>query len=102
MPHVTTCSVTSCVHHALHARRQAVCPYVNVADQKLVMDMPFTSAELYLRKITASHFSTLNTKIANQDMLKRILIAMYNENKADFNEKFMICAEESVGPLYKQ
>ena len=53
-------------------------------------------------KITASHFSTLNTKFANQNMLKRILIAMLNENKADWNENFRICAEEPIAPLYKQ
>ena len=58
-------------------------------------------AELYLRKETASHFSTLNMKIANQNMLKTTLITMHNENKADCNENFRITAEESVGPLYK-
>ena len=52
-------------------------------------------------KLTASHFSTLNTKIANQNMLKRILIAMHNENKVNCNENFRICAEEPVVPLYK-
>ena len=66
------------------------------------MDMPFTQAERYLSKITASHFSTLNTDFANQNVLKRILIAMLNENKADSNENFRICAEEPVAPLYKQ
>ena len=76
-------------------------PYVNVACQKLLMDMPFAPAKQYLSKLTASHFSTLNMKIANQNMLKRILIAMDNENKADCNENFRICAEELVGPLYK-
>ena len=65
------------------------------------MDMLFLQAELYLSKITASHFSTLNTKIANQNMLKRILIAMLNENMAVSNENFRICSEESVAPLYK-
>ena len=65
------------------------------------MDMPFMQAEQYLSKITASHFSTLNTKIANQNVLKRILIAMLNENTADLNENFRICSEESVVPLYK-
>ena len=39
------------------------------------MDVLFAQAERYLSKITASHFSTLNTKIANQNVLKRILIA---------------------------
>ena len=65
------------------------------------MDVPFTQAEQYLLRLTASHFSTLNMKIAHQNMLKRILIAMHNENKADCNENFRICAEEPVAPLYK-
>ena len=101
MPHVTTHAVTSCMHCMAHACRQASCPYVNVMCQKLLMHTPFMPAELYLTKYTASHFSTLNMKIANQNVLKRILIAMHNENKADCNENFRICAEESVGPLYK-
>ena len=40
-------------------------------------------------------------QISNQNMLERILIAMLNENEADSNESFRICAEESVGHLYK-
>ena len=67
----------------------------------LLMDVLFTQAERYLSKITTSHFSTLNTKFANQNVLKRILIAMLNKNKADCNENFRICAEEPVAPLYK-
>ena len=94
MPHVTTCAMTPCVHHTVHAHRQASHPYENVACQKLLMDMPFVPAKLYLIKLTASHFSTLNMRIT-------ILIAMHNENKANYNENFRICAEESVGPLYK-
>ena len=66
------------------------------------MDTPLMPAELFLIKLTTSHFSTLNTKIANQNMLKTIHIAMHNENKAGCNEKFRICAEESIGPLYKR
>ena len=65
------------------------------------MDMLFAQAEQYLSKITASHFSTLNMNFANWNVLKRILIAMLNENKADSNENFRICAEEPVAPLYK-
>ena len=64
------------------------------------MDMPFAQAKQYLSKITASHFSTLNMEIASQNMLKRILIVMRNENQADSNENFRICAEEPVAPLY--
>ena len=66
------------------------------------MDMPFTQAEQHLSKITASHFITLKTDFANQNMLKRILIAMLNKNKDDWNENFRICAEEPVAPLYKR
>ena len=101
MPCVTAHSVTSCAHRMVHARRQAGHLYVNMACQKLLMDMQFVPAELYLTKLTASHFSTLNMEIANQNMLKMILIPMHNENKADCNENFRICAEESIGCLYK-
>ena len=66
------------------------------------MDVLFVQAERYLSKLTASHLSTLNTKIANQNVLKRILIAMLNENKADSNENFKICSEAPVAPLYRQ
>ena len=76
-------------------------PYVYVACQDLLMDMLFTQAERYLSKLTASHFGTLNMKFANQNVLERILITMRNENKADCNENFRICAEEPVAPLYK-
>ena len=65
------------------------------------MDVLFVQAEQYLSKISASHFNTLNTKIANQNMLKRILIAMLNENTADSKENFRICSEASVAPLYR-
>ena len=65
------------------------------------MDMPLMQAEQYLSKITASDFSTLNMKIANQNMVKWILIAMHNKNKAVCNENFRICAEEPIAPLYK-
>ena len=102
MPCATACAVMSCAHHVVHACRQVSCPYENVACQKLLMDMMFMPAELYLIKLTTSHFSTPNMRIANQDVLKTILIAMHNKNKADYNENFRICAEESVGPMYKQ
>ena len=65
------------------------------------MDVLFLQAKQYLSELTASYFSTLNMDFANRNMLKRILIAMLNENKADCNENFRICAEEPVAPLYK-
>ena len=101
MPRVTARAVTSYVHRAVCARRQAIRHYINVARQKLLMDMPCVPAKQYLSKLTASCFSTLNLKIANWNMLKRILIAMYNENEADCNENLRICAEEPVAPLDK-
>ena len=66
------------------------------------MDVLFAQAERHISKLTASHFRTLNTKIANQNVLKRILIAMLNENKADTKENFRICAEEPIEPVYKR
>ena len=66
------------------------------------MDVLFAQAEQYLSKLTASNFSTLNVDFTNQNMLKRILIAMLNENKADWNENFRICAEEPVASMFKQ
>ena len=45
MPFVTTCAVTSCMHHMAHAHRQASCPYENMAHQKLLMDTPFVQAQ---------------------------------------------------------
>ena len=65
------------------------------------MDVPFAQAELYLLKLTASHFTTQNMRIANQNMLKRILIAMLNENTAKLNENLRIGEKESIEPLYK-
>ena len=65
------------------------------------MDVPLAQAKQYLSKLTASHFGTLNTKFANQNVLERILIAMHNKNKANCNENFRICAEDPVAPLYK-
>ena len=52
------------------------------------MDVPFVQAKLYLTKLTVSHFNTLNMKIASQNVLERILIAMLNENTAVSNENF--------------
>ena len=66
------------------------------------MDVPFAQAKRYLSKLTASHFGTLNMRIANQNILKRILIAMPNENNADSNGNFKICSEEPMAPLYKR
>ena len=90
-----------CASHGM--RMQASWPpYVYVACQKLLMDVPFVQDKQYLSRITVSHFSTLNMKFANRNMLKRIFIAMHNDNEANCNEDFRICAEEPVAPLYKR
>ena len=91
----------------MHASRSAHTqasqpPYVYVVCQELLMDMMFVQAKRYLSKLTTLHFRTLNVDFANQNVLERILIAMLNKNKADWNENFRICAEEPVAPLYKQ
>ena len=39
-------------------------PYVYMAHQELLMDVPFAQAEQYLSIITTSHFTTLNTDFA--------------------------------------
>ena len=64
------------------------------------MDMTFAQAQLYISKLTASHFGTLNMRCANQNVLERILIAMLNDNMAKSNENIRIGAEESVAPMY--
>ena len=46
-----------------------------------------TSRTIFI-KITASHFNDVNMKIANQNVLERIFIAMLNENMAVSNENF--------------
>ena len=59
------------------------------------------TSQMIFIKIIHLTFSTPNTKIVNQNVLKRIPIAMHNENKAHCNENFRISAEEPVAPLYK-
>ena len=50
------------------------------------MDMLIAQDELYLSKLSAKQFGPhLSMRIAEQNMLKRIPIAMQNENKADCN-----------------
>ena len=98
VPHVQ--SHHACITRRVHAGKPATLCICGMPG--LLMDVPFMQAKQYLSKLTASHFSTLNTKFANQNVLERILIAMLNENKADWNENFRICAEEPIVPLYKQ
>ena len=80
---------------------QASQPPLLICGMQEINYLLFMPAEQHLLKLTISHFNTLNMKIANQNMLKRILIAMQDEHKANCNENFRICSEESIGPLYK-
>ena len=94
MPHVIAHAMTSCTQCAMHTCRHAGChPYDYVVHQNLLTDLPFTPAESYISKLTTSHFNTLKTQIANQNMLVMLLIAMQDENKADCNENFRMCRE---------
>ena len=90
-----------CALHGMHTQASQP-PYIYVVHQELLMDVPFAQAKQYISKLSTSHLSTLNMDFSNWNVLKRILIAMLNENKADCNENFRICAEEAVAPLYKQ
>ena len=97
------CTCSDVMRTLCGARTQASWPpYVYMVRRELLMDVPFAQSEQYLSKITASHFSTLDTKFANWNVLNRILIAMHNENKANCNENFRICGEEPVAPLYNR
>ena len=87
MPRVTARAVTPCAHHAARACMQAGRPKYTWRARNYLWTC-FAQAELYLPKITASHCNALNTKIANQSVLERILIAMLNENTAVSNENF--------------
>ena len=102
MSRVTAHAMMSCMHCEACTCRQAGHLYMNVGCQKLLMDILYASAEQYLSKLTASHFSTLNTKDANQNVQKWILFPMHNKNEANCNKHLRICAEEPVAPLYKR
>ena len=54
------------------------------------MCLPFMQAKGLLLKLTTSHFNSLNTKYVNETMMKRILITMHDEKKANSNENFRI------------
>ena len=89
MPHVTACAMMSCMHRVAHTRRQAGHP------------MYTWHARNYLWKCHSCRPNDIQD-FANRNVLKRILIAMLNENKDDWNENFRICTEEPIAHLYKQ
>ena len=49
----------------------------------LLIGIPFMPTKGHLLKLTTSHFCTQNNENAKQNMMKRILIAMGNKNKAN-------------------
>ena len=61
---------------------------------KLLIGILFTPAEHPLLKLSASHFYNLITKNANENMMKKILIAGANEKKGDSNENFWTYCQE--------
>ena len=98
MPRVTTCAVMSCTHHTHAGKLATLCI---CGTPGITYGHAIHASQMIFIKITTSHFSSLNMKIANQNVPKRILIAMHNKNKAVCNENFRICAEEPIAPLYK-
>ena len=49
MPSVTACAVTSCVHCAAHARRQAGCPYINMVAEITYGHAMCTSRMIFIK-----------------------------------------------------
>ena len=96
MPRVTACAMMSCTHCAARTHRQAGHPMYMWCARNYLWPCHLRRLKYIYQKITASHFSTLNMDFANQNVLKRILIAMHNENKADWNENFRICAARTT------
>ena len=66
----------SCTHHATCACWQASHPSVLKMCCKIFIHLLFTQAKGLLLELTASHFNSLNTKFANENMMKKILITV--------------------------
>ena len=60
------------------------------------------ASQTILIKINHHTFEHPKYENCKPECAKKVLIAMHNENKANCNENFRICAEEPVAPLYKQ
>ena len=61
----------------------------------------WTGVQALLLKLTASHFWVLIIENANENMPNMILIALHNENTADFNENLMANSLTAIELLYK-
>ena len=101
MPHVVT--------HATNAN-DIMCASSMASRPSLdIFDMPEITywhaihvSKMTSTKIYSSTFSYLNNENANENVLKRILIAMDNENQADFNDNFKTYSQEPIAHMYKQ
>ena len=88
MPCVTAHAVTSCMHRATCACRQASHHMYTWCSRNYLWMCHSRKPNDTYQKIATSHIRTVNMKIANQNVLKMILIAMHNKNKAIGNENF--------------
>ena len=105
MSHVVTCAMNTndVMHISHHMHTPALShPLVFMMHQKLLTGMLLAYAEQLLLKLTTSHFHTLNNENENENVMKRILTAMHNESKANFNENFRAFSQEPIAHLYKQ
>ena len=68
---------------------------------KFALCLLLMPAETILLKLNASHFPTLNHENANKNKMKKILIAVSNENKADFKEDLRVYSQEPIDWMYK-
>ena len=101
LSHVLQTLMMSCVHHATCMHWQAGHPYIIRMHQKILMHLPFAQAKQFLLKLTTSYSDSSNEDYANKNVMKIILIAVYNENKVNYNENFRTYPQESIGCLYK-
>ena len=80
MPHVVACAMNTndVMHASCNTCTQASQPTQDIYDAPEVTYWhAICMSQMTSTKLTASHFHTLNNKIANENKLKRILIAMY-------------------------
>ena len=104
MPHVVAHAANT--NDVMHASHDAHAPEIQLSlvikmHGKILMFVPFMQAKWLLLKLTTSPFDSLNQEYANENVMKRIPIAVHNENKANCNENFKTYSKESIGHLYK-
>ena len=91
----------SCMHHTTHML--ASWPSLSIHDAlKITYWHDVHMYQMTSTKLKASNFHALNNENANENMLRRILIAIDNDNKANFNENFRTYSPDPIAHLYKQ